>query len=608
MKRQKCTAVDRNRRKRGAVYICDIPGMLLIVVWPFLMHLFTIRTRLEKEAFYPYGSYADDYVLYVRGAAFIGLTCLMAAALVIQTIRKCRQDAQKNTASGAPMSRVSIGIAIAVAAYAVLTLLSGIFSKHTDAAFLGVADSFETVPILMGYLVTFLYAAKMSQSDHWKEKISNCFLVTAVLMGLLGLTQFTGHDFWNTAIGKWFLLGNREITLAFSDATGGGRPVYLAFYNPNYAAVYLLMQFFICLAYTIKHRETVKRAAGFAAVVLTLICLYGTRSKAALLTLGILLYIGMLCCLSKIRNGLRMSLAFTALVAVAVIAMLLIPGENIIKRTRDTIFPAGRNYNFRDVKVNEDGVFFVLSHTQVHLKIVESGAAASLQVLDDQGRDIPYHWEESLERFVFEQDAEALKNFSFRAFTEGNLVHILMWHKYVEWHFVKTLGKNDYRFINHAGKEDTIKKAALAFGKGYERAFTRRMYIWGATCAILPRFLLLGCGPENFAYVFPQNDYVMKSILGYHASLEWYMRPHSLYLQIAMNSGVLAAVCILAALAVYLTASVIQERKEKTGRTFFEHGLLLAVFSFLIMGLSNDSMIVVTPLFCLILGSMYKGE
>ena len=100
---QKNTAVSRNRRKCGITYICEIPGILLIVVWPFLMHLFTIRTRLEEEAFYPYGTYTDDYVLYIRSVVFIGLSCLMAAALVVQMIRKRHLDALKNTASGAPM-------------------------------------------------------------------------------------------------------------------------------------------------------------------------------------------------------------------------------------------------------------------------------------------------------------------------------------------------------------------------------------------------------------------------------------------------------------------------------------------------------------------------
>ena len=600
---QKNSAVSRSRRKCGITYICEIPGILLIVVWPFLMHLFTIRTRLEKETFYPYGAYADDYVLYIRNVVFLGIACLMTGVLIYQMIHQSSRKLLKKP--DLKMDACRLGIAILMTLYAALSILSGVLSGHPDAAFLGAADSFETVPVLMGYLIAFLYAAKMSKADHyWQETVTNCFLVTALLMGLLGLSQLTGHDFWNTAAGKWILLGSREKNLIFDASLEGTRQIYLAFYNPNYAAVYLLMQFFICLAYTIKHRETGKRAAGLAVVILTLLCLYGTRSKAALLTLGILLFAGMMCTLLKTRNGFRLSAAFTAVLAAVVTVMMLMPGNNIVKEIKDNIFPVGRNYYFRNVKINDDGIFFIMSHRKVHLKILENGTDATLQVLDDQGRDIKHHWDDGQKRFVF--DEEDLRNFSFGAFTEDDLFHILVWHVNVEWHFIKTVGKSDYRYINYAGKEDTIERAKLAFGKGYEKAFTRRMYIWGATCAILPRRLLLGCGPENFAYVFPQKDYVMKSILGYQASQEWHMRPHSLYLQIAMNSGVLAAICILTALALYLVTCSRQGRKA--GKAFFERGFLLAVLSFLIMGLANDSMIVATPLFCLILGSMNKSE
>ncbi len=600
--------------------IKELPGILLIVVWPFVMRRISVRSRLDKEAFYPDAPYINDIFLVSRGHVLLILAGLMVLIMICER-SIFLYDKEKTAHKRGSVRNWGI-IVILLAAYVILTVLSSGLSQHPDAAFFGVADSFETVPVIIGYLIILIYSIFCLREEGWRERAAVCFIFTATLLGFLGISQMTGHDFWNTAAGKWILSGNAQMNLVFDTMADGTRQVYLTFYNPNYAAVYLLMQLCICIGFTIKHAVNIRRAdivskkgksvsitnssdlwktaGGCIAVLLTLICLYGTRSKASVMVIAAL---GFLCAFAQLatrRHGKRNTLVLTVLSITVITGLLYIPGDNIVKQLRDKMYYSEkRNYLLQDVEVREDGIHVFLGEDEIWMRIIEQGAAVSLQVADRNGKDIPYHWNQETERFVFEN--EDWMRYTFNAFTEDDQIHILFWHNLVEWHFMKTIGQNDYRYVNYVGKADTIEKAPQAFGEGYERKFTRRVYIWGVTAALLPERIFLGCGVENFAFIFPQNDYVKKSILGYVGSREWYVRPHSLYLQIAMNSGVIALICLTAAI-IFLLIPVLKDLYKK--RDILNTCFLLSVISFFIMGLANDSMVTVTPVFCLILGSL----
>ena len=154
------------------------------------------------------------------------------------------------------------------------------------------------------------------------------------------------------------------------------------------------------------------------------------------------------------------------------------------------------------------------------------------------------------------------------------------------------------------GKPDEIVKAdTWIFGKA-ESLFTNRGYIWGRTLPLLKNYIFLGSGPDTFVHVFPQNDYVERSALGYGFFTEILIKPHSMYLQIAVQTGVLSLVCILALIGHCLVSCIktIQTDRADTKRGILAMVIIMALGIYLVNGITNDSTVTIAPFFWMLLG------
>ena len=84
-----------------------------------------------------------------------------------------------------------------------------------------------------------------------------------------------------------------------------------------------------------------------------------------------------------------------------------------------------------------------------------------------------------------------------------------------------------------------------AVWKGHEKALSGRGYIWGRTIPLILKHLIWGSGPDTFAAEFPQTDYVMKANTGAGMYQQLPTKAHSLYLQTALQTGVLSLLCLI---------------------------------------------------------------
>ena len=112
------------------------------------------------------------------------------------------------------------------------------------------------------------------------------------------------------------------------------------------------------------------------------------------------------------------------------------------------------------------------------------------------------------------------------------------------WNFYKEDGAARYVFVNQYGKLDEIQNAPAVF-KGHERSLSGRGYIWGRTIPLLKKSLLWGSGPDTFTVKFPQTDYVMKVNTGLNMYQQLPTKAHSMYLQSALQTGILSGICLL---------------------------------------------------------------
>lgn len=80
-------------------------------------------------------------------------------------------------------------------------------------------------------------------------------------------------------------------------------------------------------------------------------------------------------------------------------------------------------------------------------------------------------------------------------------------------------------------------------------------------------------------------------------------RTGAIFLQSALQTGILSGICLLMFFLHYIRIAVRNAKTEKNReKAMFRTGILLSVTGFLLMGLANDSNLAVSLLFWCILG------
>ena len=131
-----------------------------------------------------------------------------------------------------------------------------------------------------------------------------------------------------------------------------------------------------------------------------------------------------------------------------------------------------------------------------------------------------------------------------------------------------------------------------------------RGYIWNRVLPLILKHPLLGSGPDTFMLTFPQNDYVAKAALGGNFFQSLITNAHSLYLQMAVQTGIPSVIFLLLFAGIYLWDSwkLFGGRKTYTWEEKMGKALFLGVCGYLICGLTWVSSVCTTPFFWLFVG------
>ena len=143
--------------------------------------------------------------------------------------------------------------------------------------------------------------------------------------------------------------------------------------------------------------------------------------------------------------------------------------------------------------------------------------------------------------------------------------------------------------------------------------FTGRGYIWRNTLPLLKHTIVFGHGAGTFEMYFKQFDYV--GLLNSQGNVDLLIdKPHSLYLQIACNQGV---ICLLAVVIIVVTivlrnifGFIVKNKYDENVRktNYYKDSHIEFIFSiilivsFMIFELITDSNISVNPVFVVIAG------
>ena len=568
-----------------------LPLIMALAVLPLVAMGRKVSVTLGKYSWFADGNFQYDFFMYAKSIVFLVLVIWMLVVLFDRVLIR-----------GIRLKHWKLFIPLYI--YGLLTILSTVFSADRDLSLKGMWQQYESVWVLLGYLVTVFYCVQVVQSLKDIRILCVAMAVGAAVQGLIGLTQFVGKDFFSSGIGKAFLtLGmdsSVQDTLRFTYEENSRSFVYMASYTPNYAGMYLVLILPLLCVITVRAKKLACRIGSMILIAVMLVCLYGSGSRAGFLVCGFLAVLAVVFMTQKDnakKRWISVGICFLAVLGISIGYDQL---SNHVLSNALTKIGQKQSYDLEAIHTEADGVN--LKYKGNSLKLIpektEMGQTLKAQVNEEKMQDA--FWDGENQCFVFKD--ERFGDLTFDAYRYNNAQYLAIYDGEMTWDFYKEDSADGYVFMNQYGKIDEIKNAPAVL-KGYERILSGRGYIWGRTIPLLTGTVLWGSGPDTLIMKFPQTDYVMKANTALSMYQQLPTKAHSMYLQSALQTGILSVICLLIFFLHYMVMAL-RNRKTETNKekSIFRTGILLSVMGFLIMGITNDSNLAVSPMFWCILG------
>ena len=251
--------------------------------------------------------------------------------------------------------------------------------------------------------------------------------------------------------------------------------------------------------------------------------------------------------------------------------------------------------NVKNIMINKNTLTLNISDNYLNIKFDPSSSMLSFTDTDNKSLEVSTKEDNNL-------SAISIKDPRFdkiRISSQGNIVIV----EAPNTAFRTIITQDGFKFLTPSGNiTDMVEAESFGF-KDKEQWGSYRGYIWSRSIPLLKDTILLGHGPDTFALVFPQNDYVAK--MKYVNDIYLYVdKPHNFYLQVGINSGILSLLALLAFIGWYYFSSLRMYIKGAINK-FFIPGVacLVGVTSFLVSSLANDSTVSVSPIFWILIGT-----
>jgi hypothetical protein len=588
----------KNYRKRkhnkdyriSANGLLTIPIIIIMCIIPFIVRLKMTETGLTSNNWFSNEYYIVDFFLYYKQLWIILMGVIMLIVLIGLLVRD-REYIKSNK------------FFIPLILYGMLIIISSLFSKYLKFSIEGVFGHYESIFVHLSYIIMVVYCFYIFQ-DYKNIKILLYFFIGSILiMSILGVLQTFGYDPINTDFGLkmilpkeyWSSLDNVNLTFPIKTA-------YLTLYNPNYVGVYaaLTMPLLFCIVFTHKNRKIV----GLSIIILTLlmVILYGSKSEAGIIAVCI----SVIFSLFFLRKCLIEKWKLSILFCIALILVIIFSGNKLYNSintafTRLTMFEKSFK-NLQEISTT-DSIKIVYKDEIIFIDYDFEGDILSMNVLDNNDNSIQII--EDIDNNVYRLQNEKYKNITISPVVFNDVFGINIRIDNKDWYFTKGDIDGTYLYINRFGKLDNIVTAESMIFTGYETFASGRGYIWSRTIPLLKDKLVLGSGVETYLFEFPQQDYV--GLYNYGFSESVLTKPHSLYLQMAVQSGILSLILFLVFVFKYLFSSFKLYNNSKFEDDFSQLGIgiFISIVAYLIICLANDSTITVAPIFWCLLGIGY---
>lgn len=568
-------------------HICMIPVLLLFVIIPLIVKVKFYANPLTEFSWYSSESNLADFFLYYK-SVFVTITGIFMLALLIWQITKMHRKDKLLTVD----SRIFIPLFI----YLLLVILSSLFSEYGFFCTHGMPDQFETVWSLIAYVIAVFYCYYIVVYQNSEKMILSMIFVGALLAGTICVLQYFKLDIYR------LIYAGKGFSFTFEEGE-----VYGPFYNTNYVGYYALLLLPLFTLMFVWYKEWKVRIVSGILACAMVISIMGAKSITAEIALLVVAFLCILFLLLKrVKEKRILWLPIIAILVAGIsVCVLAMPRINAYLQSTNT-----ETTDLENIFTNDDNVEIDYKGQKLYIQMFQNEELLSFVLKDQNQTDVAFEYAVSDEYYYYEISDER--------FSEITLTPAIMTDDPITYGFIVQIDNKVWRFTNEASEDGSyyfyndygkltkltpvtisadfaplVKYSSLASGRGY---------IWNKTITLLKDYIFLGSGADTFALVFPNEDFVDKYNNGYDNLV--ITKPHNLYLQIAVQSGVLSLICFLVFYLWYFVSSIRIYFKQRLNNplVIFGFAVMLGTLGYMISGLANDSTITVAPLYWAMMG------
>lgn len=578
-------------------YLLVIPIIFAMAVIPLIVRVNYYYSNMLEYSWFGKDIQLMDMFLYYKNQAMILLDGVLVVGYVYLLARKkLRVD----------LNFLPLLIYLILAVFSTITSIS---PEHTWHGFFGM---FETAYVIFGYAMICYFAYSVVRTEKQLKFVMGGFAIGILVMGAIAISQFIGMDIYASDFGKDLIFPERYAIYKDSLKILYGKGwVYASLYNPNYVGVYsaLLVPFLFVLLFSVKERIQAVLFTILMAIVM--VCWVGSNSQASVLAI---FPVGFFTIVYFGKKHWKNLIVAIIVCGVIFVGLNVYQGEN--NTFRDTIdkFEStstdkeveekAKVKKLTDITLNDTDYTVTYNGEVLTIKhLLTDGNQFSIAVLDSSGNTIETLVNDSEDGYVLNDEKYDGLEFIF-GLDQNNNIGFSVKEGAKSFFIYYSNREQTYFYTNLYGHTTKIYSSETFYSPVFKLAggFSGRDFIWGKSIPLLKKTVILGSGPDTFAFMFPQYDYVSLIQDGWSDKL--ITKPHSLYLQMGVETGVLSMVAFLVFNICYLVQSL-KLYYKRTLSSFTERfgaGVFMADISYLIIMLANDSTIGVSIVYWSLVG------
>lgn len=577
-----------------------LPLIMFLAAIPLFMRQYHFRTGLTQYDWFQGADKTSDMFLHVKMvwsyAMFIIILCILIYMVFSEEIKPIWDP-----------------IMIPLLVYGGLTLLSALFSINRHYSFVGIYEQFEPVWMHLGYVLLVYYAFFVLCQEAAVKRLMPWFIAGVTIMAVFGVLQALGLDPLKTKLLQSFIMTDKKNVGKLKIVFEKGR-TFMSLYNPNYVGFYVVLVVPVLIALLMHTKKLVLRIFYGVLAASLVFVLFASQSRAGILVLVMTFFVMLLCMRALFFRNWKLT-AGIILVATAVFVIINIMNQNVLWNRMRSMFSASpKEYALEYIESDKDVVFGYRGN-EIHFTADydETTNTSTFHVVDGDGKPVAHTqrsddvYEITDERFPFtfaESKDPGFKGFYVeipRTGTGNDWVSPTRQWKFSnryktgdDSYYIKGAGSSFFHIRRYQEGDGFLEKNYLLANK--------RGYIWSRTLPLLKKYPLLGSGPDTFVISYPNDDLVGLYNSGH--DIEIMTKPHCMYLQIAALTGIPSLLAFLVFFGWYFARSFRLYWKQNYDSYLAKMGLavMVSILGYLILGLTNDSSVVVSTIFFALVG------